>query len=269
MPSLSSALKSGFITDLTVPPPNTCNLSTPHLEHLSYNTALSILHDFESFIRSNPLVQNVKRLSKDDKGYIDVVNFGKEFDVAQPSTTSRQNHPAQQQQQQATRPGEEDEDEWIQFEITDKLSILYAFSTQLVYYTAMRKTSSGFESLTNPGNGVRIHGTFDVVRSTSSSPPPPNTIPWSSTIDDEQLHAHERIASTVRPSMNIARDDDTGGAGVIHFIEKNETRCNVLLSAYIKATAGAAHREMHERFKRQWNEGMKGALGSVRGGGGV
>ena len=81
----------------------------------------------------------------------------------------------------------------------------------------MRRTTTGFEGLTSPGNGVRIHGKFDVVPSAEAE-------------------------------------------GVLDFIEHNETRCNVFLAQYIKATTGASHREMHERFKGRWNEEMKRRL---------
>ncbi len=201
MVSLDTTIKSGFITDLTVPPLGTKGLSTTDLEKLSFDTALAILHDFEAFIRSSPLVTNVVQIHAGHHKYIDVQAFCREFGVELKPDYAL--------------------GEWIQFEITDKLSILYAFSTDLIYHTAMRKTRTGFEGLTNPGNGVRIHGKFDVVKA-------------------EQL--------------------GEDGEGVINFVEHNETRCNVFLSAYIKATTGSSHRQMHERFKERWNEEMKRRL---------
>ena len=213
MVSLSTTLKSGFITDLTIPPPGTKSLTTTQLTQLSLDVALSILHDFEAFVRSSPLVTNVVQIHAGHHKYIDVPAFCREFGV--------ELHP-----DYVVGDGE-----WVQFEITDKLSILYAFSTELVYHTAMRRTKSGFESVTNPGNGVRIHGKFDVVKA-----------------------APERKGEA----------DGEEGEGVINFIEHNETRCNVFLAQYIKATTGSSHRAMHERFKEKWNEEMKRRLNMGR-----
>ena len=200
MVSLDTTIKSGFITDLIVPLPGTRGLSTPELEKISLETALAILHGFEAFIRSSPLVTNAVQIHAGHHKYIDVNAFCREFDIDPHA-------------EYATG-------EWVQFEITDKLPILFSVSTTLVYHTAMRPTRTGFEGLTNPGNGVRIHGKFDVVKSAETE----------------------------------------GGEGVLNFIEKNETRCNVFLAQYIKATTGSSHREMHERFKGRWNEEMKRRL---------
>ena len=196
---LDTALKSGFITDLIVPPPGTCNLQTPRLHEISRATALSILHDFEAFIRSSPLVTNVVEIHADHPKYIDVKAMCAEFRLDHESYVG------------------EGKGEWVQFEITDTLPVLFT-STTLIYHTAMRRTPNGFESVTNPGNGVRIHGTFQIGKS------------------------------------------EEGGEEVLNFIEHNETRCNWMLSKYIKATTGSAHREMHERFKGRWNEEMKRRL---------
>jgi hypothetical protein len=194
-----TTLKSGFITDLIVPPTGTCGKQTPELEQICYDTAIGILHNFEEFIRSSPLVINVQQIHPGHQKYIDVPAFCKEFDI-------------QPQPDYAIS-------DWVQFEITDKLNVLFGLSTQLIYHTAMRKTKTGFEGVTNPGSGVRIHGRFDVQKSAETD-------------------------------------------GVVNFIEHNETRCNLFLSAYIKATTGSSHKTMHENFKHRWNEDMKKRLKS-------
>ncbi|RMZ79817.1 hypothetical protein DV737_g3270, partial [Chaetothyriales sp. CBS 132003] len=73
--------------------------------------------------------------------------------------------------------------------------------SNLVFQSALRKTATGFESFTNPGSGVKMHGSFSLQR----SPDVP---------------------------------------GVVHFIERNETRCNVFLGVYIKATLGSVEEEV-------------------------
>lgn len=196
---LETTIRSGFITDLLVPPTGTCGKSGPDLERLAYDTAMEVLHDFPAFIRSNPLVQNVDQIYPSNPKYIDVHQFSMNFNVDEhsPNATS----------------------EYIQYDIKDKLNLLFGFSQDLIYQSALRKTKTGFESFTNPGSGVKIHGTFDIKQSTEAP-------------------------------------------GVINFIEHNETRCNVFLSVYIKATTSSSHKSLHENFKKAWNEKMKQKLGS-------
>ena len=49
---------------------------------------------------------------------------------------------------------------WKHYAITDKLNVLPGYSTDLVYYSAIRRTKTGMEALTNPGSGVTIYGKF-------------------------------------------------------------------------------------------------------------
>ena len=63
----------------------------------------------------------------------------------------------------------------------------------------------------------------------------------------------------IHGTFDIKRSDEQ--PGVINFIEHNETRCNVFLGVYIKATLGSSHKTLHENFKKTWNEAMKKKLG--------
>ena len=135
-----SSIKSGFITDLMVPPEGTAGKSSSQLEKMSIQVAMDILHDFEAYIRSSPLVTDVQPLPPSNPKYIDIPAYCQEFGIeVSPSYATG---------------------DWIQYEITDKLNVLFGWSTELVYYTAMRKTVSGFESVTSPGHGVKNPGRF-------------------------------------------------------------------------------------------------------------
>jgi hypothetical protein len=195
---LGTTIRSGFITDLIVPLAGTCGKNGQDLETIAYDTAMEVLHDFPAFIRSNPLVSDVVEIFPNNDKYIDVPAFCKEFDVDlnSPNATSG----------------------WTQYDITDNLNLLFGYTQKLVFQSALRKTKTGFESVTNPGSGVRLHGRFNIEKS-SEAP------------------------------------------GIINFIEHNETKCNVFLGVYIKATLGSSHKTLHENFKKAWNEKMKQKLG--------
>lgn len=233
MPSLDTSIKSGFITDLQVPPPGTCGKTTEELTSLSLSVARSLLQDFKAFILSSPLVQSAVEIHPGHPKYIDVATLCSEFGVDPDKTETppsanidHANHdptPNPNPNPNSNPDPSPSKCTWIQYEITDRLPLLFNTThTTLVYHTAMRRTSSGFESVTTPGNNVRIHGTFSVTQSA---------------------------------------DDNPGAEDTLTFIEHNETKCNVLLAGYIKATMGSSHREMHERFKAGWNEKMKTRLG--------
>ena len=195
---LETTIRSGFITDLVVPLGGTQGHSSSDLQKIAYDTAMEVLHDFPTFIRSNPLVQDVQQIYPSNPKYIDVHQFSMDFKVDEHDGNATS--------------------EYVQYEITDRLNLLFGYSQTLIYHSALRKTKTGFESFTNPGSGVRIHGTFDIRRLEEN-------------------------------------------AGVINFVEHNETKCNVFLSVYIKATLGSSHKAMHENFKKAWNEAMKKKLG--------
>ena len=243
---MQTTLRSAFITDLLLPPPHSLpNLTPASISELGYTTALNLLLDSEAFIRSNPLVTKVRAIhsSSDSKHFIDVAHFCSEFNVDPRGDVRRGIS-----------------DTWTQWEITDKLNWGLG-SSDLVYATAMRRIPGGFESVTNPGSGVRIYGRFEVLRASElgrlahttphleqgasphDAPPHPS--------DQSGVPAYQAGAPNAVPGWEESND---GSDGVVHFIEHNETRCNALLGVYIKATNSKAHREMHETFKRRWGD---------------
>lgn len=264
---MQTTLRSAFITDLLLPPPHSLpNLSPSQITQIGHSTALSILQSSEAFIRSNPLVTNVRRLhsASDSKNYIDVPAFCNLF-YLQPQGDPRHGISS----------------EWEQYEITDKLSWGLG-SSDLIYVTAMRSIPGGFESVTSPGSGVKIYGRFEILhpselgRHTSSSanhtPPVPSGASSRPGTPSKQHHDYNSGAPNTVPGWPL--DDDSRSSstrpttttttaaetGVIHFIEHNETRCNALLGVYIKATTAKSHQTMHENFKRKWGEIVKAAL---------
>ncbi|RMD40603.1 hypothetical protein DV735_g4539, partial [Chaetothyriales sp. CBS 134920] len=64
----------------------------------------------------------------------------------------------------------------------------------------------------------------------------------------------------IHGTFNLYRSPDV--LGVVHFIERNETKCNLFLGVYIKATLASSHRTLHENFKLAWNEALKHKLGA-------
>ncbi|RMZ84261.1 hypothetical protein DV738_g809, partial [Chaetothyriales sp. CBS 135597] len=65
----------------------------------------------------------------------------------------------------------------------------------------------------------------------------------------------------IHGTFNLYRSPDM--LGVVHFIERNETKCNLFLGVYIKATLASSHKTLHENFKIAWNEALKRKLGAA------
>ena len=257
---MQTTLRSAFITDLLLPPPHSLQKLAPtQIASIGHDTALNLLHSSEDFIRSNPLVQNVRPLTSQDNGYIDVPAWCEAFNL-----------------NYAGDPERGVGSEWQQFEITDKLSWGLG-SSDLIYVTAMRRIPGGFESVTSPGSGVKIYGRFEILRPSelgrlNGTKPTNLSLPES---DDQQQRPKSRDYSAGAPNAvpgwtapaaanntaaSTPQPTSTSETGLLHFIEHNETRCNALLSLYIKATNAKAHRTMHENFKRRWSEVVKGRL---------
>jgi hypothetical protein len=230
---MQTTLRSAFITDLLLPPPHSLpTLSPAQIRAIGHTTAQSLLRSSEDFIRLNPLVTNVRPIftPSDSKQFVDVPTFCAEFNI----------HPSLNPAISVSG-----KDEWTHFEITDKLNFGLG-STDLVYCTAIRALPTGFESLTNPGSGVRIYGRFEILL--------PSELGRLTQTPMEQGAVSE---------LSHVPEEAGGGEmqqAVLHYIEHNETKCNTLLSLYIKATNAKSHRAMHEAFKRKWGENVKFAL---------
>lgn len=261
---MEKTIRSAFITDLLLPFPHSLPSLTPdQISTIGYDAAVSLLHSPEAFIRSNPLVTDVRPLDSpsDSKSYMDVPHWCSIFNL---------NH--------AGEPERGVSDQWQQFEITDKLNWGLG-SSDIVYVTAMRRIPGGFESVTSPGNGVKIYGRFEILRPnelgkltstpTNITSAEPGLVSASEQRPQSRSKADRDYTAGAPnvvpgwpedPSTGNGKAVDDASTGLIHYIEHNETRCNALLSLYIKATTAKSHRTMHENFKRRWGDLVKDAL---------
>ncbi|ETN44992.1 uncharacterized protein HMPREF1541_09868 [Cyphellophora europaea CBS 101466] len=252
---MQTTLRTAFITDLLLPSPHSLpTLNPASISQLGYDTALALLHDSESFIRSNPLVTNVRPVTSpsDSKHYIDVPTFCQEFNLSPTGDPSRGIS-----------------DQWTQYEITDKLNWGLG-SSDLIYTTAMRRIPGGFESITSPGSGVRIYGRFEILRPSelgrlaTTSHMEQGATPGGAEGGPDSTHSHQQQQQQQQKqhpnAVPAGWDTHPDADGVVHFIEHNETKCNALLGVYIKATNTKSHQAMHENFKRRWGENIKRVL---------
>lgn len=234
MAFLQTSLKSGYITDLILPAPLEGQTFDDVLR-IGLDAIFSSIHTPNTMITLNPLVHDVKQLSPSDPKCVDVLTIAPSFGVAvdAPSVVLREGeNPAHGGFQQ--------------FEILDKLNIMFGYTTDLTYHAAIRQTKMGMEAFTNAGSGVTIYGRWEIKVSGSPSP--------------QQLGANTN-ANANGPDRNAGGGPGPGqGQGqVINLIERNEIKCSVLLSWYIKASLDKSHRETHRRLKEKWITAMKDA----------
>jgi hypothetical protein len=211
MPLFQTTIRSGFITDLILPLPT--ETKTPaDVVRDGLATIFASIHDPNTMIKLNPLVQDVKPLLESDPGAVDAEAMCRDFGI-------EVNPPYAAEAFQ-------------QFEITDELNIAFGYTTDLVYHSAIRATKMGMQAFTDPGNGVRIFGS------------------WEIKVADGDGDS-DRSEGLDQGTVGLA------GGKVIHIVERNETRCNVVLGWYIKSTLDKSHRVTHARLKERWIEKMK------------
>jgi hypothetical protein len=220
MAFLQTTLKSGYITDLILPAPLE-GQTFDDVVRTGLDAIFSSVHTPNTMITLNPLVHEVKQLSPSDPKAVDVLTVARSFGVAvdEPYAVLREGeNPALGGFQQ--------------FEILDKLNIMFGYTTDLTYHAAIRQTKMGTEAFTNAGSGVTIYGRWEIKVSGA-------------------------------PSRHQLGGEANGGAPgqgqVINLIERNEIKCSVLLSWYIKASLDKSHRETHRRLKEKWLSAMKEA----------
>ncbi|KIW33397.1 uncharacterized protein PV07_00250 [Cladophialophora immunda] len=204
MSFMQTTFKSGWITDLVLPAPPE-GKSPQDVLDAGYELALKMCTDPVMMARLNPLITNVVTIPASDPKAVDYMALSKDFKVDLNADYAIE--------------------DFQHYAITDKLNVLPGYSTDLTYYSAIRRTKDGMEALTNPGSGVTIHGRFSI-----------------------------RVAE---PRDVKALDASDGKGWVVNFYETNELRCNVMLSYYIRATTDKSHRMAHGRFKEMWYQGMK------------
>lgn len=143
MAFMQTSFKSGWITDLILPPPPEGKTAQEVLE-FGLKLALKMCSDPELMTSLNPLIQSVVRMPDNHDKAVDHAAMCDLFSV-DPNPTYAQGSP------------------FTQFAITDKLSMLGGYyTTDLTYHSAIRQTADGMEALTNPGSGVLIYGRFSV-----------------------------------------------------------------------------------------------------------
>lgn len=204
MSFLQTSFKSGWITDLVLPAPTGIQSPQDVLE-AGEATALEMCTDPVFMAHLNPLIQKVVEIPASDPKAVDHLALAKDFKV--------------------DLTAEYVTEDWKHYAITDKLNPFPGYTTELTYYSAIRRTRDGMEALTNPGSGVTIYGRFSI-----------------------------KIAE---PRDVKALDASDGRGWVVNYLETNELKCNALLSYYIKATTDKSHRAAHQRFKELWRERMK------------
>lgn len=196
---------------------------------MGLSLALDMVHSAKTMCTLNPLVQTVEPMSPSHPKLVDTNALAKTFKVPHDDA------------EYATGP-------FVQYEITDKLPVFAGYSTTLVYHSALRETRDGLESLTNPGNGVTIHGR------------------WALRVGGGGAGGGEEPdqKEMARPGPPEESDDGKfslgNASGVIHLLETQNTKCNVMLSWYIKQSLDKSHRTTHQRFKEMWRERMKMVL---------
>ncbi|KIW21170.1 hypothetical protein PV08_01750 [Exophiala spinifera] len=251
---MQTTFQQGYITDLVCPPPPRGKTAEDVLA-MGFSLALDMVHSARTMCTLNPFVQAVEPMSDSHPKLVDTRALAKTFQVSHDDA------------EYATGP-------FVQYEIRDKLPVVGGWSTTLVYHSALRETRDGLESLTNPGNGVTIHGRWvlsvdggggggggggdakgDARTATSTNGGGGGTAAAAAAAQRDEM---------TRPAPPQETDDGKfslgNASGVIHLLETQNTRCNVLLSWYIKQSLDKSHRTTHQRFKEMWRERMKMVL---------
>ncbi|KIX08483.1 uncharacterized protein Z518_03139 [Rhinocladiella mackenziei CBS 650.93] len=234
MSLLQTTFKSGWITDLVLPPVPEGKTPSDVL-YTGYRIALEMCSDANLMARLNPLVQSVNTIGPSHAKAVDYQSLAADFgvDLSAQYATGR----------------------FTQYEIMDKLPLLFGYSTELRYYSAIRPTKDGMEALTNPGSGVTIYGRFTVQIAQATGPEGGAGMGGSYATN---ITGAEGSGANVDVENNIGGATGTErGVGVIHFLETNELKCNVFLSWYIKASTDKSHRTAHANFKERWIARMK------------
>jgi hypothetical protein len=231
---MQSRFQQGYITDLVCPPPPPGKTAADVVQ-MGHELAMSMCSSAQTMSQLNPFVTDVSTLDPSDPKAVDTAALAAAFGV-------------EVNAEYATS-------QFTQYSITDKLPVVAGYSTTLVYYSAIRTTRDGLEALTNPGNGVTIHGRWVI------------SVGGGGGAHDRNGESTEKLTS-VSTSSSLSSssppNDDAfslgNSSGIVHLLETQDTRCNVLLSWYIKQSVDKSHRTTHRRFKEIWRERMKEML---------
>ncbi|KAL2438424.1 hypothetical protein ABEF95_009050 [Exophiala dermatitidis] len=268
---LQTTFKTGYITDLILPPPPEGKTPTDVFK-AGHSLALEMARSPETMSKLNPFVYSVRAISADDPQAVDVDAVAARFgvDVSTPSSSSPPSAPPPSSPPAPSwQPA--DVGNFVQYEIKDKLPVAFGFSADMTYHSAIRTTQQGIEALTDPGSGVLLHGKWGIE--VAQSPTGPNRSTATAPAGDADADTHVRVGSFDATAAGIAGPGGTGGAGTggdtggsggggitsgrLHLLETNTTSCSVLVAWYIKASMDKAHRTAHRRFKDRWVQRMK------------
>ncbi|KAJ4504005.1 hypothetical protein HRR83_007693 [Exophiala dermatitidis] len=265
MSFLQTTFKTGYITDLILPPPPEGKTPTD-VFRAGHSLALEMARSPETMSKLNPFVYSVRVISADDPQAVDVDAVAARFGVEVSPTPS------------APPSSSQSVGDFVQYEIKDKLPVAFGFSADMTYHSAIRTTQQGIEALTDPGSGVLLHGKWGIEVAQG---------PDERGSANADADAHARTGSFDATAAGIAdpRAGSAGGAtgtgsgsgadggvggtgsggtgsgitgsGRLHLLETNTTSCSVLVAWYIKASMDKAHRTAHRRFKDRWVQRMK------------
>ncbi|EHY52754.1 hypothetical protein ABEF92_002723 [Exophiala dermatitidis] len=283
MSFLQTTFKTGYITDLILPPPPEGKTPTD-VFRAGHSLALEMARSPETMSKLNPFVYSVRVISADDPQAVDVdavaARFGVEVSPSSSSPPSAPPSPSPPAPPSPSPPAPSSQSvgDFVQYEIKDKLPVAFGFSADMTYHSAIRTTQQGIEALTDPGSGVLLHGKWGIEVAQG---------PDERGSANADADAHARTGSFDATAAGIAdpRAGSAGGAtgtgsgsgadggvggtgsggtgsgitgsGRLHLLETNTTSCSVLVAWYIKASMDKAHRTAHRRFKDRWVQRMK------------
>ncbi|EXJ84271.1 hypothetical protein A1O3_04938 [Capronia epimyces CBS 606.96] len=231
MSFLQTSFKTGYITDLILPP-------TPEGKTLAdvYNAgvevALSMAQTPEQMSALNPFVYSVKTMAPTDPHAVDASALAAHFavDLDAPYAAGS----------------------FVHYEIKDKVPVALGYSADLTYYSAIRRTSEGIEALTNPGSGVLLHGRWMIKAGMGDGAGNEGRI-GNVAVDAPDGTVDANASAHTQTGTGIATGTD---GRVINLLETNTISCSVLVAWFIRASMDKAHRTAHQRFKDLWTQKM-------------
>lgn len=213
LPLPPTKLPSAFAADDPAVKPETAE----QIEQRGLDLAIRMLHEPETMIALNPLVQhyNIVRPNDPDASehMVDLDRLAESFNVALADQSS------------CSHFRESKNGEFVHYEIVDKFTFLGGLSSKLLTYQAcfrplyqtspgtQGRQSIGLETISDPGSGVALLGK------------------WTVSIDDRK-------------------------PGFLVLTETVKVHCNMFLSWYVKSQLESSHDSLHKEFGRKFCERM-------------
>ncbi|RVX75036.1 hypothetical protein B0A52_01313 [Exophiala mesophila] len=156
MAFLQTNIRSGYITDLVLPPAQQGQDPATILEQ-GLAAIFASIHSPTIMINLNPLVQSVNQIPESDPKSVDYREIAPSFDIALDAP-----YVILTQDESDPKANTISTNGFRQFEIVDKLNIGFGMTQNLVYHAAIRQTRFGMETFTNAGSGVVIFGRWEI-----------------------------------------------------------------------------------------------------------